>query len=103
VNIDEIKKSRDEFIKVNEHILELANKQFGGLTLQARIKHETFMQGFDSLLSIIEQAEKALQLVVEDMEADTHAKYDGEEFVLVYKSSVEYIAAKEALQAIRGN
>jgi exonuclease VII small subunit len=51
----------------------------------------------------LEQAEKALQLVVEDMEADTHVKYDGEEFVLVYKSSAEYIAAKQALKAIRGN
>jgi hypothetical protein len=93
VNIEEIKEARDEFIKVNEYILELANNQFSGLSLQARIKHEKFMQGFDSLLYIIEQLNEGID------EALKHSK--GAPYDSIFENKDRLLEVRSILQAIR--
>jgi hypothetical protein len=85
--IEEMKKARNEFQRINGMILDLSSRNGTGLTLQAQNVHNQFMGSVDDLLSRLEIAEKALERVNE--------MDDGDPTVSLGR------IAREALQQIR--
>jgi hypothetical protein len=70
--IEEIKKARDEFQRINGMILDLSSRSGTGLTLQAQNVHNQFMGSVDDLLSRLEIAEKALVLIAKAYIPSSH-------------------------------